>query len=48
MTDLPTVGVLAALSEAFEDREEELSARASGAGGGGLALDVFGGLKGRT
>lgn len=45
---LPTVGVLPALSEAFEDKEEELSARASGAAGGGLALDVLGGLNGRT
>lgn len=45
---LPTVGVLPALSEAFEDKEEELSARASGAVGGGLALDVLGGLNGRT
>lgn len=35
------------LSEAFEDKEEELSARASGAVGGGLAL-VFGGVNGRT
>lgn len=42
------MGVLAALSEAFEDKEEELSARASGAAGGGLALDVLGGLNGRT
>lgn len=41
------MGVFAALSDAFEDREDELSARASGAVGGGLALDVFGGLKGR-
>lgn len=41
------MGVLAALSEAFEDREEELSARARGAAGGGLALDVLGGLNGR-
>lgn len=45
---LPTVGVLPALSEAFEDKEEELSARARGAVGGGLALDVLGGLNGRT
>lgn len=36
---LPTVGVLPALSEAFEDREEELSARARGAPGGGLAFE---------
>lgn len=46
--DVPTVGVLPALSEAFEDKEEELSARASGAAGGGLALEVLGGLNGRT
>lgn len=45
---LPTVGVFPALSEAFEDSEEELSARASGAAGGGLAFDVLGGLNGRT
>lgn len=45
---LPTVGVFPALSEAFEDNEEELSARASGAVGGGLALVIFGGLNGRT
>lgn len=45
---LPTVGVFPALSEVFEDNEEELSARASGAVGGGLALVVLGGLKGRT
>lgn len=37
-----------ALSDAFEDSDEELSARASGAEGGGLAFDVFGGLNGRT
>lgn len=42
------MGVLPALSEAFEDNEEELSARASGAGGGGLAFNVLGGLNGRT
>ena len=40
--------MLPALSEAFEDKEEGLSARASGAVGGGLALDVLGGLNGRT
>lgn len=40
--------MLPALSEAFEDKEEELSARASGAAGGGLALEVLGGLNGRT
>lgn len=45
---LPTVGVFPALSEVFEDNEEELSARASGALGGGLALVVLGGLNGRT
>lgn len=46
---LPTVGVLEALREAVEDREEELSARARGAAGGGLALDnVLVGLNGRT
>lgn len=33
---LPTVGVLAALSDADEEIEEELSARAKGAVGGGL------------
>lgn len=42
------MGVFPALSEAFEDSEEELSARASGAAGGGLAFDVLGGLNGRT
>lgn len=46
---LPTVGVLEALREAVEDREEELSARARGAARGRLALDnVLGGLNGRT
>lgn len=45
---LPTVGVLPALSDVFEDNEEELSALASGAVGGGLALDILGGLNGRT
>lgn len=45
---LPTVGVFAALSDVFEDNEEELSALASGAFGGGLALDILGGLNGRT
>lgn len=45
---IPTVGVLPALSDAFEDREEELSARARGAVGGGLALDGLGGGNGRT
>lgn len=44
------MGVFPALSDAFEDREEELSARARGAAGarGGLALEVFGGLNGLT
>lgn len=43
------MGVFPALSEAFEDSEEELSARASGAAaGGGLAFDDLGGLNGRT
>lgn len=42
------MGVFPALREAFEDKEEELSARARGAAGGGLALDVLGGLNGRT
>lgn len=40
------MGVFAALNDAEEDIEEELSARASGAGGGGLELEVKGGLKG--
>lgn len=44
--DSPTVGVLLALREALELREEELSARASGAGGG-LEFDTLGGLNGR-
>ena len=48
MRDSPTVGVLLALMEALEDSEEELSARARGAGEGGLAPAVLGGLKGRT
>lgn len=43
---LPTVGVLAALSDADEEIEEELSARAKGAVGGGLVLEVTGGLNG--
>lgn len=42
-----TVGVLLALKEVLELREEELSARARGAAGGGLALDILGGLNGR-
>lgn len=41
----PKVGVDAALCEVTEDREEELSARARGAKGGGLP--ETGGLKGR-
>lgn len=45
---LPTVGVFPALRDVFEDNEEELSARASGAVGGGVALVVLGGLNGRT
>ncbi len=45
--DSPTVGVLLALKEVLELREEELSARARGAAGGGLALDILGGLNGR-
>lgn len=46
---LPMVGVLPAPSEALEDKEEELSARARGAVGGGLTLlEVLGGLNGRT
>lgn len=40
------MGVLAALSEAEDEMEEELSARANGAAGGGLALEVTGGLNG--
>lgn len=44
----PTVGVLPALREALDDNEEELSALARGAAGGGLALDALGGLNGRT
>jgi hypothetical protein len=43
---LPTVGVLAALNEAEDEIEEELSARAKGAVGGGLVLEVTGGLNG--
>lgn len=43
----PTVGVLLALKEVLELREEELSARARGAAGGGLELDILGGLNGR-
>lgn len=45
-TYLPTVGVLAALREAEDEIEEELSARASGAAGGRLVLEVTGGLNG--
>lgn len=44
--NLPTVGVFVALSEADDDNEEELSARAKGADGGGLELEVKGGLNG--
>lgn len=44
--NLPTVGVFIALSEADDDNEEELSARAKGAEGGGLELEVKGGLNG--
>lgn len=40
------MGVLAALNEAEEEIEEELSARANGAAGGGLVLEVTGGLNG--
>lgn len=43
---LPTVGVLAALKDADDEIEEELSARARGAAGGGLVLEVTGGLNG--
>lgn len=39
------MGVFAALNEAEDDMEEELSARAKGAGGG-LELEVTGGLNG--
>lgn len=45
--DSPTVGVLLVLREVLELREEELSARARGAAGGGLELDTLGGLNGR-
>lgn len=44
--DSPMVGVFAALNEADDDIEEELSARAKGAEGGGLELEVTGGLNG--
>lgn len=44
--DTPTVGVLPALNEADDEIEEELSARAKGAAGGGLVLEVTGGLNG--
>lgn len=40
------MGVFAALSEADEDIEDTLSARAKGAVGGGLELEVNGGLNG--
>lgn len=45
--DIPKVGVFAALIEADEDIEEELSARGNEAEEGGLVLDVTGGLNGR-
>lgn len=45
-SSLPTVGVVAALSELVEEMEEVLSARANGAMGGGLA-EWTGGLNGR-
>lgn len=41
------MGVFAALNEAEDDIEEELSARAKGAEGGGLEFEVTGGLNGR-
>lgn len=46
LSSLPRVGVEAALSEVMEEIEEELSARARGAKGGGLP--ETGGLKGRV
>lgn len=46
LRSLPKVGVDAALCEVMEEIEEELSARASGAKGGGLP--ETGGLKGRV
>lgn len=46
LRSLPNVGVDAALCEVKEEREEELSARARGAKGGGLP--ETGGLKGRV
>lgn len=46
MRSLPKVGVEAALREVMEEMEEELSARARGANGGGLP--ETGGLNGRT
>lgn len=45
-SSLPTVGVVAALRELVEEMEEVLSARASGARGGGLD-ECTGGLNGR-
>lgn len=45
-SSLPTVGVVAALRELVEEMEEVLSARASGASGGGLD-ECTGGLNGR-
>lgn len=46
LRSLPKVGVDAALCEVMEEMEEELSARASGAKGGGLP--DTGGLNGRV
>lgn len=46
LRSLPKVGVDAALWEVMEEMEEELSARAKGAKGGGLP--ETGGLKGRV
>lgn len=45
LRSLPKVGVDAALCKVMEEMEEELSARAKGAKGGGLP--ETGGLKGR-
>lgn len=45
LRSLPKVGVEAALCRVMEEMEEELSARARGARGGGLP--ETGGLKGR-
>lgn len=46
LRSLPSVGVEAALWEVMEEIDEELSARARGAKGGGLP--ETGGLKGRA